>query len=88
MKLQIQKAMRERDQANANTMQIRTDFERLLLQSNQESLQLRQQVSSSQNRLNDIEAELLNSKKHCLELTEEINRLTREVFVVLSSHRK
>jgi hypothetical protein len=35
VKLQIQKAMRERDQANANTMQIRTDFEKLLLQSNQ-----------------------------------------------------
>ncbi len=35
MKLQIQKAMRERDQANVNTMQIRTDFEKLLLQSNQ-----------------------------------------------------
>ena len=27
--------MRERDQANSNTMQIRTDFEKLLLQSNQ-----------------------------------------------------
>lgn len=35
VKLQIQKATRERDQANANTMQIRTDFEKLLLQSNQ-----------------------------------------------------
>ncbi len=35
VKLQIQKAMRERDQANTNTMQIRTDFEKLLLQSNQ-----------------------------------------------------
>ena len=29
--------MRERDQANSNTMQIRTDFEKLLLQSNQVS---------------------------------------------------
>lgn len=37
VKLQIQKAMRERDQANANTMQIRSDFEKLLLQSNQVS---------------------------------------------------
>jgi hypothetical protein len=27
--------MRERDQANSNTMHIRTDFEKLLLQSNQ-----------------------------------------------------
>ena len=27
--------MRERDQANTNTMQIRSDFEKLLLQSNQ-----------------------------------------------------
>jgi len=27
--------MRERDQANHNTMQIRSDFEKLLLQSNQ-----------------------------------------------------
>ena len=27
--------MRERDQANSNTMQIRSDFEKLLLQSNQ-----------------------------------------------------
>ena len=35
VKLQIQKAMRERDQANSNTMQIRADFEKLLLQSNQ-----------------------------------------------------
>ena len=35
VKLQIQKATRERDQANANTMQIRSDFEKLLLQSNQ-----------------------------------------------------
>ncbi|CAF4218360.1 unnamed protein product, partial [Rotaria sordida] len=35
VKLQVQKAMRERDQANSNTMQIRTDFEKLLLQSNQ-----------------------------------------------------
>ncbi|CAF3816488.1 unnamed protein product [Rotaria magnacalcarata] len=79
VKLQIQKAMRERDQANSNTMQIRTDFEKLLLQSNQDILQLRHQLGSSQNRFNDIEGELLNSKKHCLELTEEINRLTREV---------
>lgn len=101
MKLQIQKAMRERDQANANTMQIRTDFEKLLLQSNQvrdngllywrniqsivqDVLQLRHQLGSNQNRLNDIEGELLNSKKHCLELTEEINRLTREVRSLLS----
>jgi hypothetical protein len=37
VKLQIQKAMRERDQANSNTMQIRSDFENLLLQSNQVS---------------------------------------------------
>ena len=29
--------MRERDQANSNTMQIRSDFENLLLQSNQVS---------------------------------------------------
>ncbi len=35
VKLQIQKAMRERDQANTNTMQIRSEFEKLLLQSNQ-----------------------------------------------------
>ena len=35
VKLQIQKAMRERDQANSSAMQIRTDFEKLLLQSNQ-----------------------------------------------------
>jgi hypothetical protein len=27
--------MRERDQANSNTMQIRSDFEKLLLQSSQ-----------------------------------------------------
>lgn len=79
VKIQIQKAMRERDQANHNTMQIRSDFEKLLLQSNHDSLQLRHQLNSAQNRLNDIENELLNSKKQCLELTEEINRLTREV---------
>ncbi|CAF0868492.1 unnamed protein product [Adineta ricciae] len=84
VKLQIQKAMRERDQANANTMQIRTDFEKLLLQSNQDTLQLRHQLGSNQNRLNDIESELLNSKKHCLELTEEINRLTRENLMLKS----
>lgn len=35
VRLQVQKAMRERDQANASAMQIRTDFEKLLLQSNQ-----------------------------------------------------
>lgn len=79
VKLQIQKATRERDQANANTMQIRTDFEKLLLQSNQDILQLRHQLGSTQNRFHEMESELLNSKKHCLELTEEINRLTREV---------
>lgn len=78
-------------------MQIRTDFEKLLLQSNQvraflgqngkklcisqDILQLRHQLGSTQNRFHDIEGELLNSKKHCLELTEEINRLTREVSV-------
>ncbi|CAF1516206.1 unnamed protein product [Rotaria magnacalcarata] len=84
VKLQIQKAMRERDQANSNTMQIRTDFEKLLLQSNQDILQLRHQLGSSQNRFNDIEGELLNSKKHCLELTEEINRLTRENLMLKS----
>ncbi|UJR15704.1 hypothetical protein I4U23_002637 [Adineta vaga] len=84
VKLQIQKAMRERDQANANTMQIRTDFEKLLLQSNQDTLQLRHQLGSNQNRFNDIEGELLNSKKHCLELTEEINRLTRENLMLKS----
>ncbi|CAF0905398.1 unnamed protein product [Adineta ricciae] len=84
VKLQIQKAMRERDQANVNTMQIRTDFEKLLLQSNQDALQLRHQLGSNQNRLNDIESELLNSKKHCLELTEEINRLTRENLMLKS----
>ncbi|CAF1298323.1 unnamed protein product [Adineta steineri] len=78
VKLEIQKAMRERDQANTNTMHIRTDFEKLLLQSNQDTLQLRHQLGSTQNRLHDIEGELLNSKKHCLELTEDINRLTRE----------
>jgi hypothetical protein len=33
--LQIQKVMRERDQANSTSMQIRGDFEKLLLQSNQ-----------------------------------------------------
>jgi hypothetical protein len=27
--------MRERDQANTNTMKVRSDFEKLLLQSNQ-----------------------------------------------------
>ncbi|CAF1017364.1 unnamed protein product [Rotaria sordida] len=84
VKLQVQKAMRERDQANSNTMQIRTDFEKLLLQSNQDILQLRHQLGSTQNRLNDIEGELLNSKKHCLELTEEINRLTRENLMLKS----
>ena len=92
--------MRERDQANANTMQIRSDFEKLLLQSNQvtelemcavdnkkqvhfdhlqDSLQLRHQLSSTHNRLNEMESELLHSKKHCLELTEEVNCLVREV---------
>jgi hypothetical protein len=30
-----------------------------------------------------MENELLNSKKQCLDLTEEINRLTREVQEVL-----
>ncbi len=35
VKLQIQKAMCERDQANHNTMQIRSDFEKFLLKSNQ-----------------------------------------------------
>ncbi|CAF3347513.1 unnamed protein product [Rotaria sp. Silwood1] len=84
VKLQVQKAMRERDQANSNTMQIRTDFEKLLLQSNQDILQLRHQLGSTQNRFNDIEGELLNSKKHCLELTEEINRLTRENLMLKS----
>ncbi|UJR30926.1 hypothetical protein I4U23_018438 [Adineta vaga] len=78
VKLQIQKAMRERDEANANTMQIRSNFEQFLLQSNQDFLQLRYQLSSTQNRLHDIESELLNSKKQCLDLTEEINQLTRE----------
>ncbi|CAF2470353.1 unnamed protein product [Rotaria sp. Silwood2] len=77
IKLTIQKAMRERDQANSNTMQIRSDFEKLLLQSNQDLLQLRHQLGSTQNRLNDTESELLQSKKQCLDLTEEINRLTR-----------
>ncbi|CAF2916717.1 unnamed protein product [Rotaria sp. Silwood2] len=76
--------MRERDQANSNTMQIRTDFEKLLLQSNQDILQLRHQLGSTQNRFNDIEGDLLNSKKHCLELTEEINRLTRENLMLKS----
>ncbi len=41
VKLQIQKAMRERDQANNNTMQIRSDFEKLLLQSNQVKIFIR-----------------------------------------------
>ena len=40
---------------------------------------MRQQLGSTQNRLHEVENELLNSKKQCLELTEEINRLTREV---------
>ncbi|CAF0773995.1 unnamed protein product [Adineta steineri] len=78
VKFEIQKAMRERDQANTNTMQIRSDFEKFLLQSNQDLLQLRHQLGSTQNRCNDIESELLDSKKQCLDLTEEINRLTRE----------
>ncbi len=80
VKFQIQKAIHERDQANHNTMQIRSDFEKLLLQNNQDSLQFRHQLNSTQTRLNDIENELLNSKKQCLDLTEEINRLTREVL--------
>jgi hypothetical protein len=80
VKFQIQKAIRERDQANHNTMQIRSDFEKLLLQNNQDSLQFRHQLNSTQTHLNDIENELLNSKKQCLDLIEEINRLTREVL--------
>lgn len=72
--------MRERDQANHTTMQIRSDFEKLLSQSTQDSVQLRQQLNSTQTRLNAIENELLDSKKQCLDLTEEINRLTREVL--------
>ncbi|CAF5066733.1 unnamed protein product, partial [Rotaria sp. Silwood1] len=74
----IQKSISERDQANSNTIQIRSDFEKLLLQSNQDLLQLRYQLSSTQNRLNDTESELLQSKKQCLDLTKEINRLTQE----------
>ena len=37
VKLQVQKAVRERDQANQNAMHIRSDFEKLLLQSSQVS---------------------------------------------------
>ena len=35
VKLHLQKVIRERDQANTSAMQIRTDFEKLLVQSNQ-----------------------------------------------------
>lgn len=51
VKLQIQKATRERDQANANTMQIRTDFEKLLLQSNQVRLALDETLKDHFDRL-------------------------------------
>ncbi|CAF1150781.1 unnamed protein product [Rotaria sp. Silwood1] len=80
----IQKSISERDQANSNTIQIRSDFEKLLLQSNQDLLQLRYQLSSTQNRLNDTESELLQSKKQCLDLTKEINRLTQENIMLKS----
>ncbi len=46
VKFQIQKAMRERDQANNNTMQIRSDFEKLLLQSNQVKIVICQKIES------------------------------------------
>ena len=46
-----------------------------------DTLQLRHQLGSIQNRFNDTEGELLNSKKQCLELAEDVNRLTREVPV-------
>ncbi|CAF5209207.1 unnamed protein product, partial [Rotaria magnacalcarata] len=78
IKLKIQQAMRERDQANNNTVQIRSDFEKFLSQSNQNLIQLHHQLGSTQTRLNEIENELLQSKKQCLDLIEEINRLTRE----------
>ncbi|CAF1178007.1 unnamed protein product [Didymodactylos carnosus] len=84
VKLEIQKAMRERDQANSGAMKIRNDYEKLLSQSNQDTLQLRQQLNSVQNRSYEIENDLLNSKKYCLELTEETNRLTRESIMLKS----
>ncbi|CAF3489715.1 unnamed protein product [Rotaria sp. Silwood1] len=83
IKHSIQKSISERDQANSNTIQIRSDFEKLLLQSNHDLLQLRYQLSSTQNRLNDTESELLQSKKQCLDLTKEINRLTQEDLLQL-----
>ncbi|CAF4553506.1 unnamed protein product [Rotaria sp. Silwood1] len=84
IKHSIQKSISERDQANSNTIQIRSDFEKLLLQSNHDLLQLRYQLSSTQNRLNDTESELLQSKKQCLDLTKEINRLTQENIMLKS----
>ncbi|CAF3414380.1 unnamed protein product [Rotaria socialis] len=78
IKLKIQQVMRERDQANNKTVQIRSDFEKFLSQSNQNLIQLHHQLGATQMRLNEIENELLQSKKQCLDLIEEINRLTRE----------
>ncbi|CAF4268094.1 unnamed protein product, partial [Adineta steineri] len=74
----IDRLTREKTSLAADLDVWKERIQRQEMDLSQDVLQLRHQLGSTQNRCNDIESELLDSKKQCLDLTEEINRLTRE----------